>query len=163
MLLATACYTLLRFLAVVSFVGPQYHNPFEYLWVLLLRWISMGTALLGPGEVRGYECREVSGLNLQWSANTNAGTIGRPKSSHIPSQAFVAAHPSKHRRAVTPLNSPGTTPIPVTVVPPACSVGPLSTLGFTSWTVFTFQRPGSKKKKQWLPVTFSWTNIEYPP
>lgn len=65
-------------------------------------------APFGSCEAQGdQECREVSGLNLQWRANGNPGTIGRPRSSHIPSQASVAAHPSNHRRAVAPLNSPG--------------------------------------------------------
>lgn len=110
----------------------------------------------------------MSGLNLQWRANGNPGTIGRPKSSHIPSQASVAAHPSNHRRAVTLLNSPGDDTNPVSCYfctscllcqslfnPRLYSPPPLSRLSLH----FKDCGPGEDQR---LPVTFSYTNIEYP-
>lgn len=121
-------------------------------------------ALLGTGGVRGDDCREVSGLNHQWRASSNPGTIGRPKSSHIPSQASVAAHPSKHRRAVTPLNSPGDNTDSVSCY--CCPSCLLCQSLFNPRRVLLLPclhfKDRGPKKEQWLPVTFSKTTIEDP-
>lgn len=87
-----------------------------------------------------WQRRELAVLNLQWRANSNPGTMGRPKSSRILSQVSVPTHPSNPRRAVTPLGSPGTTPIPcLPLLCPSCllcqSVPPAD---FTSFPLFLY-------------------------
>lgn len=99
-------------------------------------WAAFGSLRCSGRWQRG----ELAGLNLQWRANSNPGTMGRPKSSRILSQVSVPTHPSNPRRAVTLLGSPGTTPIPcLPLLCPSCllcqSVPPAD---FTSFPLFLY-------------------------
>lgn len=75
-----------------------------------------------------WQHEELAGFNLQWRANSNPGTMGRAKSSHILRQQFLLAHPSNPQWAVTTLNSSGTTHQPAVscyFVPFAYTVSPV--------------------------------------
>lgn len=99
-------------------------------------WAAFGSLRCSGRWQRG----ELAGLTLQWRANSNPGTMGRPKSSRILSQVSVPTHPSNPRRAVTPLGSPGTTPIPClpSLCPPRLLCQSVLPADFTSFPLFLY-------------------------